>query len=137
MKLHYSGLRDLKEALAHAVNAYNGSVHSSHGLSPLEAEKPENLSVVLQKSEQKRYATYNKYLKKIEKLNRQFKIGQEVRIKLARPSFAKESTDYFSTETYEIIGIVPSGPLKGYKLREKNSTGIVPGSFLPEHLLAT
>ena len=134
-KLHFAGLRELKKALINAVETYNNSLHTSHGLTPLEAEKSERLAHVLEKYQTKRFRIFDKYLESFRKMNKEFKLGDLVRYKLPKPGFAKESDTYFTTEVYQIIGIIPSGPLKGYKLQDRETGVNVAGSFLLDQLL--
>ena len=117
------------------VKSYNETVHGSHGFTPNEAEKAENIAAVINNLEDKRDYFMKNYTKAYQEINRQFHIGDTVRYKLPTPPFAKEARQHFSQEHYKIIDIVNSGPLRGFKLSDIHTNAIVPGSFLPEQLL--
>ena len=117
------------------MKAYNDTVHGSHGFTPNDAEKTENIGAVINNLEEKRDYFMKNYFKAYQEINRQFHIGDTVRYKLPVPPFAKEARQHFSQEHYKIIDIVNSEPLRGYRLADANTNAIVPGSFLPEQLL--
>ena len=136
MQIHEHGERNLTKALKAAVEGYNNTVHLSHNHTPLEAEKPENYATVLHNLQEKRDRILNKYWKAYDQLNKQFALGDIVRYKLPTPPFAKEAREHFSTDSYRIVKIIHTHPVKSYKIAERdNTSAIVPGSFMPEQLL--
>lgn len=134
-KLHETGERNLTRAMTAIVDSYNNTVHSSHEMVPLEAEKPENIARVINKIQQKRDHILIKNVKKFQAINNQFKVGDKVRYRLPKGPFTKESENYFSEEVYRIVGTVPTHPIESYKIADENSDFILLQSFLPEQLL--
>ena len=134
-RVHANGERNLSRALKGIVEAYNSTVHSSHGLSPNDAEIPENIAKVVNNLQKKRDYFYTRYINAYQKLNRKFKVGDIIRFKLPVTPFAKEARAHFSNEKYRIVTIIPTTPVKSYKIADINTNAIVPGSYLPEQLL--
>ena len=137
---HSEAIRDVREAISHAVHAYNSTPHSTHNLTPNAAHLSDNFYKVHSALEKRRNQFFDKYIADFDKLNAQFQLGSLVRYRLPRYSFTKDSQPHFSQQVYKIVSIVPSEPLKGYKLAELDGTGqnsdiIIPGSFLPDQLM--
>ena len=136
LQIHENGERNLTKALKASVEGYNNSIHLSHDLTPLEAEKQENYGIVLNNLQQKRDYFLNKYWKAYSQLNKQFVLGDIVRYRLPVLPFTKEARQHFSSDPYRIVKIIHTNPVKSYKIAERdNSQVIVPGSFMPEQLL--
>ena len=135
VKAHADGLRDVKKAISFAVLSYNSTPHSTHKLPPNTAHLPENFSKVHSALEKRRNYFFDKYISDFEKLNNRFSLESLVRYRLPRLPFTKDSEPHFSEKVYKIVSIVPSEPLKGYKLAEINSDVTLPGSFLPDQLI--
>ncbi len=134
-KIHLTGERDLKKALASAVQSYNSSVHTITKFTPNQAEREENQDSVLLNIEKRQHQILAKNYHHYDRINEQFKVNDIVRTKLPRDPFAKEAENLFSTELYRIANIVQSGPSKSYKLEDTTSNVIIPGSWLAYQLL--
>jgi len=128
-RMHSSGVRDLRKALRSAIEAYNSSIHTTTGFSPLEAEQPENFSSVYLSIEKKRYDQKEKYLKEYQRLNNTFKVNELVRRRLPKLPFSKEATERFSAEIYRISSIKLTEPLYSYELSELESDIALPGTY--------
>lgn len=114
------------------IATYNNRPHSTlKGLTPNEAELPENNHSVLDALNQH----YSKVINKNSKTR--FPIGTLVRINLLRHKFARGYTEKWSREIFEIINIYKRMPIIMYKL--KSVTGneadeIIDGYFYKNEL---
>ncbi len=134
-KIYSTGERDLKTALAAAVQSYNSSVHSVTKFTPNQAAREENQDSVLLNIEKRQHQILADHYREYDRINSQFKVGDVVRTRLPRDPFRKESENLFSNELYRIATIVPSDPTRGYKLEDMISNAIIPGSWLLHQLL--
>lgn len=134
-RVYANGERNLSKALKGIVHAYNSTIHSSHGLSPNEAEIPENIAKVVNNLEKKRDYFYTRYMEAYHNINSQFKLGDIVRFRLPVAPFTKEARIHFSEDKYQIVSVIPTAPVRSYKIAEIKSNAIVPGSYLPEQLI--
>ena len=84
-------------ALPKIVSTYNSRKHSSIGISPENAEKPENASIVSYNLEKN---VYMKRLKRPHKRRAKFYVGEKVRIQEDRTLFSRSWSPYFRLKVY-------------------------------------
>lgn len=130
-----SGERDFRKALQGVVETYNNSAHSTHKLTPIQAERKQNRNVIYDEKTKKQNVALVKHMRKFARYNELFAVGDLVRYKLPKPVFGKETASYFTPEVFRIVKIVTTAPLKSYKLAPLYSDVVLPASFTPDQLL--
>lgn len=118
------------DVLPRIVESYNNSVHARLGISPREAERPENDLIV--KDMLNRH--YLSFFKKKSTRRRRFKVGDTVRVaKIKRPfmrSYKKQSND----EIFEITEVRTGLPIPMYVLRSWEHLDTMKGAFYESEL---
>ena len=122
------------DALPHLVTEYNQTRHRSIGMTPEDAQKPENSEIVYQRL----YDQPRKDLRKIPEKDRlpAFHVGDLVRISLHKRIFEKGSTANWSEEIYKIREIVQTTQPITYKIQDLRDEPIE-GGFYKEQLKKT
>ena len=129
---------DLSTAVQRVVDSYNRTVHSTTGMTPLDAEKPENLARLQETLQRRRFDNLARHLKQFERMNFHSGlggVGSLVKIKKAKSAFGKESQLNYSENPFRIVKIVHSSPAISYQLADLHTNVIVPGSFTSNQLL--
>lgn len=112
------------------VKTYNNRVHRSHGFSPVNAEKTENLDKVRQILMEKKMKT----IIAGSKMKQKFKIGDTVRISKYRRIFDRGYKPTFQDEYFKIHNINTRLPIPTYILKSLNTNEIIQGGFYSEEL---
>ena len=122
------------DALPHLITEYNKTKHRSIGMSPDDAQKPENFELVYKRL----YGKPRQDLLNLPESARvpAFQVGDRVRISLKKRTFEKESTATFSEEIYEISEVVQSTQPITYKIADLMGEP-VEGKFYKEQLQKT
>jgi transposase InsO family protein len=129
---------DLSTAVQRVVESYNRTVHSTTGMTPLDAEKPENLARLQETMQRKRFDNLARHLKQFERMNFHSGVrgvGSLVKIKKPKSAFGKESQLNYSEKLFRVVKIVHSSPAISYQLADLHTNVIVPGSFTSNQLL--
>jgi len=125
-KFTEEGNNNWVKMLPSLMEEYNKDhIHTTTGMTPEEASKPENEKQILEKEKDER---------KI-KSNKKFNIGDKVRISRIKGHFEKGYTPNWSVETFEIYKILDTKPIT-YKIKDINNE-IIEGSFYNEELQKT
>lgn len=106
---------------------HNNTVHSAHGLTPIEAAKPESQAVVWEK-------LYSKYMFLPDKKPR-FAVGDRVRLSKYKIQWAKESDQTFTTEVFVISKIRTTRPVVTYNIKDLNDEEVT-GAIYENELIA-
>jgi hypothetical protein len=112
------------DQLQNFIDSYNSTIHSSINISPKDVNELNQFDVWL---------CSNKDLIKLKQSKNLFKLGQFVRIKIQKPTFAKGYSCTYSEEIYKIREVVNSKPIT-YKICDNVDENIL-GIFYPEELM--
>ena len=111
-----------------AMKIYLNRKHRTIKMSPLEAEKDENESIV-------RRTYWLRYLKAGEKKKKpKFSVGDSVRIFKERGTFHRGYMEDFTEEIFTISNVLTNLPVPRYQLKEYNGDVVV-GSFFEDELV--
>lgn len=121
---------DYQTVLQEIVTAYNNSVHSSHGMKPVDVTM-DNADVVFSKLYPKYYA--NRLLKSKPMYN----VGDKVRLSKLRSPFAKGYRQTYTDEQFEIVQVILTRVPPVYKLRSSSDGATIAGTFYAEELVKT
>ena len=112
----------------HAMKIYLNRKHRTIKMSPLEAEKDLNQTVV-------RRTYFERYIAAGNKKNKaKYKIGDSVRIWKERGTFHRGYMEDFSKEHFIITKVLTNLPVPRYKLKDYNDEDII-GSFFEDELI--
>ena len=126
MKHHNS--YEWTQFIDHAMDIYLNRRHRTIKMSPLEAEKDENESIV-------RQTYFEKYRKAEMKTQKaKFSVGDSVRIFKERGTFHRGYMEDFSEEIFTISKVLTNLPVPRYRLKEYNGDEVV-GSFFQDELV--
>jgi len=128
-RIHATGERDLQKSFNAALSGYNKSENTLTKVPPEDGDKKENFEKIFLSLEKRRYGILEKTLKESDKLNKILKVGQLVRKRIVKVPFAKESTDTWTSELYQITDILLTEPLFSYKLADANTNIGIPGTY--------
>lgn len=124
--LYVRGSKKWLHLLPTFVENLNNAKNRSTGFSPNDAEKEENIETV----RKKRYATVRKAYKDT---NKQFNLGDLVRIRLPRAKMTKSSVPYYSKAVYRISGVFKPPDnvvaLTTYSLINNRTNEVKPGRW--------
>ena len=111
-----------------AMKIYLNRKHRTIKMTPLEAEKDENESIVR--------STYWRRYKKADKKKKQakFSVGDSVRIFKERGTFHRGYMEDFTEEFFTVSKVLKNLPVPRYKLKEYNGEELV-GSFFEDELV--
>ena len=114
------------------VKSYNNRIHSSLGMSPMQAEDPKNRREVFLTHSKR----YNKIWNKSKKLNRlRYKEGDLVRVKASKSKLKTRAYDQsFFEEIYKISKVNTHMPIITYSLEDFNGEEVL-GSFYYRELV--
>ena len=111
-----------------AMKIYLNRKHRTIKMSPLEAEKEKNQSIL-------RRTYYKRYRKAgLKKKKATFKLGDTVRIWKKRGNFHRGYMENFTREHFKIIKVLTNLPVPRYQLEDYNGEKIV-GSFFENELV--
>ena len=111
------------------VEGYNNSVHSFTGMTPTEAEKPENELWF-------RDCHIRKYREIHEKKKKQrFQVGDTVKIAIAKNKFHRSYNQQQKEDLYKIIRIDTSMPIPRYYLQAFKDLEMITGAFYANELI--
>ena len=113
------------DILPQLITRYNNTKHRSIGMSPVEASKKEN--------EQR--ALRHLYKQPFPKQEPQFKLGDKVRITVAKRHFEKGYTPNWTEEVFVVDEVLPTSPVT-YRVRDLMDEPII-GSFYETQLQKT
>ena len=112
-----------------AMKIYLSRKHTTIKMSPLEAERDENETIV-------RRTYFEKYIKAgYKKKKPKFALGDSVRIWKERGTFHRGYMEDFSKEHFTISQVLKNLPVPRYMLRDYNEEDII-GSFFEDELIA-
>ena len=106
------------------LDSYNKRRHAAHGFSPMEAELPENRSMVMAVLNEKFTEAVRRGRRRRKRAARMFRIGDIVRIPVDRKTFKRSYKPYFTKDLYEIIEIDRRQPVEMYRVKHAR-TGTV------------
>ena len=116
--ISHTGSKNIIDILDDVVKTYNNRAHRMLGKkSPQFAEDNPNDSSI---------ATLNrKYQNRVNKYKRRprFKIGDRVRVKKSKDTFAKHYDTHFNDEYYQVIQLVKHFPINMYKIESLDRVG--------------
>jgi hypothetical protein len=118
--------RNWIDILPSFVKKYNHNVHSTIGMSPIDATKQENQPEVFER--------LHKHIE-TKKKEPKFKIGDKVRISRQKGVFEKGFDNNFSYEVFNVTDVLPTDPVT-YRLSDYHNEPIE-GSFYTQELLKT
>lgn len=107
------------------VDEYNNTTHSAHKMTPVEASKPENESIV----KQRLHAKMKKYTSKPPK----FAVGNKVRIYSYKYTFDKGYKKNYTDEVFEVSAVHPTVPWT-YSISDSSGEQIQ-GKFYNEEMI--
>ena len=111
-----------------AMNIYLNRRHRTIKMTPLDAEKDENESIV-------RTTYWKRYMKAdIKKKKAKFSVGDSVRIFKERGTFHRGYMEDFTEEIFTVSKVLINLPVPRYKLKEYNGEELV-GSFFEDELV--
>ena len=108
----------------------NHRYHRSLGMSPMEAEKDENRTRVLDISQRR----YNKIQSKVHKEKPKFKVGDKVRLANNISHYKRAGDENFSIEVFKIKEVLNDLPVTLYTLEEYGGDEPVPGRYYSSQL---
>jgi transposase InsO family protein len=120
-----SGSQQWLHLIPTIVDEYNNTTHSSHKMTPVEASKPENESVV----KQRLHAKMKKYTSKPPK----FAVGDKVRIYSYKYTFDKGYKKNYTDEVFEVSTVHPTVPWT-YSISDSSGEQIQ-GKFYNEEMI--
>lgn len=124
--LYVRGSKKWLDLLPTFVNNLNSAKNRSTGFSPNDAEKPENIEAVRRKR-------FNTVRRAYKDSNKEFNIGDLVRIRLPRAKYLKSSVPYYSKAIYRISGIFKPAEnqvaLTTYSLINHRTNEVKPGRW--------
>lgn len=116
------------DQLQNLVLSYNSREHRTLGMSPNDAEKPENAQQVLT-------ALNKHYSKNVGVKQRQkFRVDDLVRVKKIPTRFARGYHEQFTRELFRVARISTRMPITQYHLKSENHGDEIIGGFYPNEL---
>lgn len=114
------------DVLPALVNTYNTRQHRMIGMTPTEAENPENATKVRN--------TQEKWYSKRKRKPPLFKKGQTVRISKLKGQFDKGYDEQFLEEIYKIKNVFTRLPIPTYELQTLDEDEVIEGNFYGNEL---
>eukprot|EP00732_Lithocolla_globosa_P000663 Lithocolla_globosa_v1_NODE_244_length_4892_cov_475.455654.p1 type:complete len:312 gc:universal NODE_244_length_4892_cov_475.455654:3636-4571(+) len=122
-----NGTYEYLSQLDKIVESYNQTVHSTIKMSPIQASKPKNRELVI--------ANFLASIKKRERGEQKFFVGDKVRLSLQKNSFSKEGDGNYTVETFRITEVLETEPIT-YKVEDLKGESVL-GSFYSAELKKT
>jgi transposase InsO family protein len=131
------------DKLSDVIENYNNTKHSSIGMTPTEASRPENEAKVFQRLFPPKYQPeagpreagnlgYRYQVDDHSKAsNRALSVGDYVRIQTERGVFTKEQVNKWSTEIFQIEKVLPTSPVT-YHLKDLSGEEVKGGFYRQE-----
>ena len=109
------------DVLDDLLSTYNNRVHRMIGMTPFDAEKPENSLIIRQRNEER--------FSKIKRRKPKYKIGQHVRISIQKGKFTRGYNPQQQEEVFKIKSISTALPIPLYRLENYDSDETIEGDF--------
>ena len=118
------------EVLPKLLNSYNNTVHSRLGITPKNAEKPENALLVRDMLNRH----YLSFFKRKSSPKFKFKLGDTVRVSKIKHPFMRSYKHQSNEELFKIVEVRKNMPIPMYILKSWESLDVIKGAFYESEL---